>query len=130
MNLIDTALAYGEGRSERLVGEVVRRRPEMIHEATKVPPKNLTWPGERPREVHVQRAGGRERSLQARNRLMRALIWAGWLMVALGAAMLAGSIAARSALFGVLTPATLAGTGVFMILLARGWDRPLASLGV
>jgi hypothetical protein len=61
---------------------------------------------------------------------MRALIWAGWLMVALGAAMLAGSIAARSALFGVLTPATLAGTGVFMILLARGWDRPLASLGV
>jgi hypothetical protein len=58
---------------------------------------------------------------------MRALIWVGWLMVALGAAMLAGSIAARSALFGVLTPATLAGTGVFMILLARGWDRPLES---
>jgi hypothetical protein len=58
---------------------------------------------------------------------MRVLIWAGWLMVVLGAAMLAGSIAARSALFGVLTPLTLAGTGVFMILLARGWDRPLAS---
>lgn len=58
---------------------------------------------------------------------MRALFWAGWLMVALGAAMLAGSIAARSALFGILPPATLAGTGVFMILLGRGWDKPLAS---
>ena len=58
---------------------------------------------------------------------MRVLIWAGWLMVALAAAMLAGSIAARSALFGVLTPPTLAGTGVFMILVARGWDRPLPS---
>ena len=39
----------------------------------------------------------------------------------------ARSIAARSALFGVLTPPTLAGTGVFMILVARGWDRPLPS---
>jgi aryl-alcohol dehydrogenase-like predicted oxidoreductase len=31
LNFIDTALAYGEGRSERLVGEVVRKRPETIH---------------------------------------------------------------------------------------------------
>jgi aryl-alcohol dehydrogenase-like predicted oxidoreductase len=44
LNFIDTALAYGEGRSEQLVGEVVRKRPEAIHVATKVPPKNLTWP--------------------------------------------------------------------------------------
>ena len=44
MNFIDTALAYGEGRSERLVGGVVRKRPDTIHVATKVPPKNLTWP--------------------------------------------------------------------------------------
>jgi aryl-alcohol dehydrogenase-like predicted oxidoreductase len=34
VNFIDTALAYGEGRSERLVGEVVRKRPETIHVAT------------------------------------------------------------------------------------------------
>ncbi|MBA3261593.1 MAG: aldo/keto reductase [Thermoleophilaceae bacterium] len=44
VNLIDTALAYGEGRSERLVGQVVRDRSETIYVATKVPPKNLTWP--------------------------------------------------------------------------------------
>jgi len=44
LDFIDTALAYGEGRSERLVGHVVRERPETIRVATKVPPKNLIWP--------------------------------------------------------------------------------------
>jgi aryl-alcohol dehydrogenase-like predicted oxidoreductase len=44
VNFIDTALAYGEGRSERLVGRVVRERPETVHVATKVPPKNGIWP--------------------------------------------------------------------------------------
>jgi aryl-alcohol dehydrogenase-like predicted oxidoreductase len=44
LNFIDTALAYGRGRSERLVGQVVRERAEPIHVATKVPPKNLIWP--------------------------------------------------------------------------------------
>jgi aryl-alcohol dehydrogenase-like predicted oxidoreductase len=46
LNFIDTALAYGEGRSERLVGQVVREREETVHVATKVPPKNLIWPAE------------------------------------------------------------------------------------
>jgi aryl-alcohol dehydrogenase-like predicted oxidoreductase len=46
LNLIDTALAYGEGRSERLVGQVVREREETVHVATKVPPKNRIWPAE------------------------------------------------------------------------------------
>jgi aryl-alcohol dehydrogenase-like predicted oxidoreductase len=44
LNFIDTALAYGEGRSERLVGRVVRERSETVHVATKVPPKNGIWP--------------------------------------------------------------------------------------
>jgi aryl-alcohol dehydrogenase-like predicted oxidoreductase len=44
LNFIDTALAYGEGRSERLVGRVVRERPETVHVATKVPPANRIWP--------------------------------------------------------------------------------------
>jgi aryl-alcohol dehydrogenase-like predicted oxidoreductase len=46
LNFIDTALAYGEGRSERLVGRVVRERSETVHVATKVPPKNRIWPAE------------------------------------------------------------------------------------
>jgi aryl-alcohol dehydrogenase-like predicted oxidoreductase len=44
VNLIDTAIVYGEGRSERLVGEVARERPDEVWVATKVPPKNLQWP--------------------------------------------------------------------------------------
>src|SRR5437870_9990865 len=45
VNLIDTALAYGDGHSEKLVGEVVReRRGQKIYVATKVPPKNRVWP--------------------------------------------------------------------------------------
>ncbi|MDP9438954.1 MAG: aldo/keto reductase, partial [Actinomycetota bacterium] len=44
LNFIDTALAYGEGHSERLVGKVVAEREETIHVATKIPPKNRVWP--------------------------------------------------------------------------------------
>jgi aryl-alcohol dehydrogenase-like predicted oxidoreductase len=44
LNFIDTALAYGEGHSEKLVGEVVRGAGKRIYVATKVPPKNRLWP--------------------------------------------------------------------------------------
>lgn len=43
-NFIDTALVYGEGRSEQLVGQVVRERTDRIYVATKVPPLNEHWP--------------------------------------------------------------------------------------
>jgi aryl-alcohol dehydrogenase-like predicted oxidoreductase len=51
VNFIDTALAYGDGHSETLVGRLVRERTETIYVATKVPPKNETWPA--PRGVPV-----------------------------------------------------------------------------
>jgi aryl-alcohol dehydrogenase-like predicted oxidoreductase len=44
VNLIDTALAYGDGHSEQLVGRVVRQTDHKIYVATKVPPKNGRWP--------------------------------------------------------------------------------------
>jgi aryl-alcohol dehydrogenase-like predicted oxidoreductase len=44
LNFVDTALAYGDGHSERLVGQVVRERGEQTYVATKVPPKNGQWP--------------------------------------------------------------------------------------
>jgi aryl-alcohol dehydrogenase-like predicted oxidoreductase len=47
VNFIDTALGYGHGRSEKLVGRLLRERRETIHVATKVPPKNLIWPARR-----------------------------------------------------------------------------------
>jgi aryl-alcohol dehydrogenase-like predicted oxidoreductase len=40
---IDTAQAYGDGRSERLIGRVFRERGERVPVATKVPPKDLDW---------------------------------------------------------------------------------------
>lgn len=46
LNFIDTALAYGRGHSERLVGEVARARSEQVFIATKIPPKNLQWPAQ------------------------------------------------------------------------------------
>jgi aryl-alcohol dehydrogenase-like predicted oxidoreductase len=47
LNFIDTALAYGDGHSERLVGEFVKQRSERIIVATKIPPKNRRWPAAR-----------------------------------------------------------------------------------
>lgn len=44
INFIDTALAYGDGHSEELVGRLLRERTERIYVATKVPPKNRIWP--------------------------------------------------------------------------------------
>jgi aryl-alcohol dehydrogenase-like predicted oxidoreductase len=47
-NFFDTALAYGEGRSESLLGQIVRANPDKkLYTATKVPPKNRQWPSRR-----------------------------------------------------------------------------------
>src|SRR3989454_2535263 len=44
-NFFDTAWAYGEGRSETLLGRLVRANPDKkVYTATKIPPKNMTWP--------------------------------------------------------------------------------------
>lgn len=47
-NFFDTAWAYGEGRSESLLGQIVRGNPtRRLYTATKIPPKNFTWPSRR-----------------------------------------------------------------------------------
>jgi len=47
-NFYDTAWGYGEGRSEALLGELVRRNAERkLYTATKIPPKNRQWPSRR-----------------------------------------------------------------------------------
>src|SRR5437667_33200 len=49
-NFFDTAWAYGQGKSEQLLGQALRAharekggRPIFV--ATKIPPKNMKWPG-------------------------------------------------------------------------------------
>ena len=44
-NFFDTAWAYGAGRSELLLGQLVRANPEKkLYTATKIPPRNEMWP--------------------------------------------------------------------------------------
>lgn len=45
-NFYDTAWAYGSGKSERMLGDLLRAyRDTRLYVATKVPPKNLRWTG-------------------------------------------------------------------------------------
>ena len=45
-NFFDTAFAYGDGHSERLLGQALRRHAgKRLYVATKVPPKDRHWPG-------------------------------------------------------------------------------------
>lgn len=47
-NFFDTAYAYGEGHSERLLAQILRAYPnQKLYVATKIPPKNRTWPSRR-----------------------------------------------------------------------------------
>lgn len=44
-NFFDTAWGYGEGASERILGDLIRRFPsKKLYAATKIPPKNRKWP--------------------------------------------------------------------------------------
>ena len=44
-NFFDTAWAYGDGRSERILGATLKRHAgKTLYVATKIPPKNRQWP--------------------------------------------------------------------------------------
>ncbi|MGH7152090.1 MAG: aldo/keto reductase [Planctomycetota bacterium] len=47
VDFVDTALVYGDGHSERLIGSVLRERGprEAVFVATKIPPMDYAWPG-------------------------------------------------------------------------------------
>lgn len=47
INFIDTAFAYNEGHSERLIAQVVAEARTPVTVATKVPPKNRIWPAQK-----------------------------------------------------------------------------------
>jgi aryl-alcohol dehydrogenase-like predicted oxidoreductase len=44
VNLIDTAAGYGDGRSERIIGAVLKGRRDSVIVATKTPPADGPWP--------------------------------------------------------------------------------------
>jgi len=44
-NFFDTAWGYAEGKSEEILGALIKRHANTkIYAATKIPPKNFTWP--------------------------------------------------------------------------------------
>ena len=47
VDFVDTALVYGDGHSERQIGQVLksRRAAGAVSVATKIPPKDYVWPG-------------------------------------------------------------------------------------
>ncbi len=48
VTFFDTAWGYGRGASEQILGQLVRAHPERrLFTASKIPPKNLTWPSQR-----------------------------------------------------------------------------------
>jgi aryl-alcohol dehydrogenase-like predicted oxidoreductase len=62
-NFFDTAWAYGRGKSEKLLRELLRANPnKKLYIATKIPPKNFKWPSKREYQLeecfppdHIQR---------------------------------------------------------------------------
>jgi aryl-alcohol dehydrogenase-like predicted oxidoreductase len=44
INFIETARGYGFGKSEQLIGQVLKERKERIYVATKTPPNEGKWP--------------------------------------------------------------------------------------
>jgi aryl-alcohol dehydrogenase-like predicted oxidoreductase len=44
VNFYDTALAYGQGLSEKFIGEFVKGRRAQVFVASKIPPKTYRWP--------------------------------------------------------------------------------------
>ena len=44
VNFFDTALVYGDGHSEQLIGQAIAGKRDKIVIATKIPPKTYRWP--------------------------------------------------------------------------------------
>jgi aryl-alcohol dehydrogenase-like predicted oxidoreductase len=44
INFFDTALGYGDGHSERLIGKAITGKRDKVVIATKIPPKTYRWP--------------------------------------------------------------------------------------
>lgn len=54
VNFFDTAFAYGDGRSEEILGKVLRANSgKKLYVATKIPPKNRQWPSRRDATLDV-----------------------------------------------------------------------------
>ncbi len=52
-NLFDSAWAYGDGKSDSLLGEIIAKNlGKQLYAASKIPPKNLRWPASPKYQYH------------------------------------------------------------------------------
>lgn len=52
-NFFDTAWAYGDGKSDRLLGDLIASNPKKrLYAASKIPPKNQQWPAKPSYKYH------------------------------------------------------------------------------
>ena len=52
-NFFDSAWAYGDGKSDGLLGDTIARNPhKRLYAASKIPPKNLQWPASSQYKYH------------------------------------------------------------------------------
>ena len=71
VDFVDTAYGYGDGHSEELVGRAVAAASGEIKVATKIPPKNQTWPAQP--GVHAQETFPAEHIIACTERSLRKL---------------------------------------------------------
>ena len=71
INFFDTALAYGDGHSEGLIGLLKRESGMPFYIATKVPPKNQLWPA-RP-GISIDRVFPRDYIVECTNQSLKNL---------------------------------------------------------
>jgi aryl-alcohol dehydrogenase-like predicted oxidoreductase len=71
VTFIDTALGYGDGHSEKLVGRAVREAGGSVAVASKIPPKNRVWPA--PAGISPQEAFPAEWVIECTERSLRNL---------------------------------------------------------
>ncbi|OGI19510.1 MAG: hypothetical protein A3B68_04285 [Candidatus Melainabacteria bacterium RIFCSPHIGHO2_02_FULL_34_12] len=69
VNFIDTAAAYGNGHSEKIIGKVLKDRKEKVYIATKIPP--LMWPP--PSNTHAKDAFPKDQIIKSVEESLRNL---------------------------------------------------------
>ncbi|HEY0566038.1 MAG TPA: aldo/keto reductase, partial [Terriglobales bacterium] len=71
-NFFDTAWAYGEGKSDSLLGRILKQNAgKRLYAASKIPPKNLRWPASS--EYKLQQVFPRDHVLSYADKIRSAL---------------------------------------------------------
>jgi aryl-alcohol dehydrogenase-like predicted oxidoreductase len=71
VNFFDTALAYGKGHSEELIGKLLKEHNGQLYVASKIPPKNFQWPA--PKGLKLQEVFPKQYVIDCTNQSLKNL---------------------------------------------------------